>query len=104
MPERRERAMGIHPLAKIVDDLFARIVAVQCLELVPLFPLRRTDKVQHHLGEDRPFPVKAGAIESHITAGFQRLLDASLESSFCILRRAHLPPPVIFAYQIKDSA
>ena len=51
--QRRERAVGVHPLAQIAEDLLAGLVAVQRLQLAPLRRLGLEDEGEDRVGEDR---------------------------------------------------
>ena len=59
--QRRERAMGVHPLAKIAEYLLAGPVAVQRLQLAPLLRLGLADEGDDRVGEDRTLAVEAVA-------------------------------------------
>ena len=64
--QRRERAVGVHPLAQVAEDLLAGLLAVQRLQLGPLLRLRVADEGEHGLGKDRPLAVEALAGDADI--------------------------------------
>src|SRR5207245_7996022 len=49
----RERAISVHPLAQVAENLVACLVAVQHLQLGPLLGLRVTDEGEDRLRKDR---------------------------------------------------
>ena len=59
--QRRERAVGVHPLAQVAEDLLAGLVAVQRLQLAPLRRLGLADEGDDRVGEDRTLAVEAVA-------------------------------------------
>ncbi len=64
--QRRERAVPVHPLAQVAEDLLAGPVPVERLQLGPLFGLRLTNKAEQCFGEDRAFAVEAFAGDRYV--------------------------------------
>ena len=57
----RQRAVGVHPLAQVAEDLLAGLLPVQRLQPGPLLWLGRADEGKYGLGKDRPLAVEAVA-------------------------------------------
>ena len=66
MPQRCERAVGVHPLAQVRKDLLACLRAVQRFELRPLRGLSDADEVEHGLGKDGALAVESVAIKTDV--------------------------------------
>ena len=66
MAQRRERAVRVHPLAQVAEDLLAGLLPVQRLQLGPLLRLGLADEGEHRLGEDRALAVEALAGDRHV--------------------------------------
>ena len=82
--QRRQRAVGVHPLAQVAEDLLAGLLPVQRLQLGPLLRLGRADEGQHGLGKDRPLAVEAVPVHGHVAVGEQMGLDDGLEGGFAM--------------------
>ena len=50
--QRRERAVGVHPLAQVAEDLLGGLVPVQCFQLAPVLRLGLSDEGEDRLGKD----------------------------------------------------
>ena len=57
--QRRQGAMGVHPLAQVAEDLLAGLLPVQRLQPGPFLRLSGADEGQYSLGKDRPLAVEA---------------------------------------------
>ena len=79
--QRRERAVRVHPLAQVAEDLLAGLVPVQRLQLGPLLRLRLADEGEHRLGKDRALAVEALAGDRHVAVLEQVRFDDGLEGS-----------------------
>ena len=80
--QRGERAVNVHPLAQISEDLLSRPVAVQRLQLRPLPGLGLADEGEDRLGKDRTLPVETDSGDGHIAVRQKMRLDHGLESLF----------------------
>ena len=87
--QRRERTVGVHPLAQIAEDLLARLVAVQRLQLAPLRRLGLADEGEDPVGEDRTLAVEAVAGNGNVAVLEQMHLDHGLEGGFGVTSHAH---------------
>ena len=82
MAQRSERAVLVHPLAQVAENLLAGLVTVQCLQLGPLFRLRLADEGEYRLREDRAFAVKALTRYGYVPVRKQVAFDDSFEGGF----------------------
>ena len=80
VPQGGERAVDVHPLAQVAEDLLPGPVAVQRLQPGPLGGLRLADEAEDRLGKDRPRPVEAVPGDGHVAVRQQMCLDHGLES------------------------
>ena len=87
--QRRERAVGIHPLAQVAEYLLAGLVPVQDLQLGPLLRLGLADEGEDRLGEDCTLAVEALALNRHVSVLKQVCFDDGLEGSFGVPANAH---------------
>ena len=84
MAQRRQRAVGVHPLAQVAEDLLAGLLPVQRLQPGPLLRLGGTDEGQYGLGKDRPLAVEAVPVHGHVAVGEQMGFDDGFEGSFAM--------------------
>ena len=75
----RERAVRVHPLAQVGEDLLAGLVPVQRLQLGPLLRLGLADEGEDRLGEDRALAVEALAGDRRVPILEQVRFDDGLE-------------------------
>src|SRR5437764_213498 len=86
MAQCRQRAVGIHPLAQVAEDLLTGLLPVQRLQPSPLLWLGRADEGQYGLGKDRPLAVEAVSLHSYVAVGEEVGFNDSLEGSFAMPR------------------
>ena len=79
VPQRRQRPLGVQPLAEIRQNLLARLQTVQRLQPRPLPRLRLADEVKRRVREDRTLAVEAVSRQAHVAVGEQMRLDDGLE-------------------------
>src|SRR5688500_6772253 len=91
MPQRRERAVGVHPLAQVRKNLLAGCRAVQRFELRPLSWLSAADEVDHCVREDGSLAVEPITIETDVPMSEQVCLDDGLEGGFGMPARHEKP-------------
>ena len=93
VPERRQGAVRVHPLAQIGQNLLAGLRPQQRFQARPLLRLRRSDKVERRLGKDRAFPVEPAGGHRHVAVrqqvGFDHRLERRLAGPLHHRRRAH---------------
>ena len=82
VPQRRERAVSIHPLAQIAEHLLPGLVSVQDLQLGPLLGLGLADEGQDRSGKDRPLAVEALAGNGNVSVLKQMRFDDGFEGGF----------------------
>ena len=80
--QRRERTVGIHPLAQVAEHLLAGLVSVQDLQLGPLLGLGLADEGQNRLGENRALAVEALAGDGNVSVLEQMRFDDGFEGGF----------------------
>ena len=68
MAHRRERTVGVHPLAQVGQDLFAGLLREKGFKLRPFLALSPTDKRQNCIREDRTVAVEVLTRHRHIAA------------------------------------
>ena len=82
VPQRGERAVGVHPLAQVRENLLAGPVAVQRLELRPRLRLRFTDEGEHRSGKNGALAVEAVSGYRDVSVLQQVGFDDGFEGSF----------------------
>ena len=82
--QRCQRAVGVHPLAQVTEDLLAGLLPVQRLQPGPLLRLGGTDESQYGLGKDRPLAVEAVAVHGYVAVGQKLGFDDGLKGSFAM--------------------
>src|SRR4030095_14627078 len=84
MAQRCQRAVGVHPLAQVAEDLFAGLLPVQGLQPGPFLWLSRADEGKYGLGEDRPLAVEGVAVHGYVAVGQKLCFDDGLKGSFAM--------------------
>ena len=82
----RERAVLVHPLTQVAEDLLAGLLPVQCLQLGPLLRLRLADEGEHCLREYGTVTVEALARNRHVAILKQVRFDDGFERGFRMAR------------------
>ena len=85
MPQRMQRAVGVHPFAE-VSSTRGCVWAVQRFQLGPFFWLRGLNEAQRNIGEDRPLAVIALS-ERDVAVVKQMRFDDCFESRFGVALR-----------------
>src|SRR5262245_43216634 len=89
MPQRREGAVRVHPLAQVRQDLLSGLGAVQCLQLRPFLGLCVADEREHRLGKDGALLVEAVAANGYVPVLEEMRFDDRFESRFRMTGLAH---------------
>src|SRR5437588_3363586 len=84
MAQCRQRAVGIHPLAQVAEDLLAGLLPVQRLQPGPLLWLGRADEGEYGLGKDCPLAVEAAPVHGYVAVSEELGFDDSFEGSFAM--------------------
>src|SRR4051794_21084755 len=87
--ERRKRAVLVHPLAQVAENLLASLAPVERFQLGPLLRLRLADEGEHRLGEDRTLAVEALARDRHVAVLEEVGFDDCLEGGFRVTTLDH---------------
>ena len=82
VPQCRERAVAVHPLAQIAEDLLAGLVAVQRLQLAPVPRLGLADEGEDRVRENRTIAVEAVAGNGSVAVLEQMRFNDGLEGGF----------------------
>ena len=88
MAQRRERAVGIHPFAKVGQDLLSGLVPEEGFQLRPVAGMRLADEGKRGLREDCPVGIEPFASDRHIAVVQKVGLDDRLEGGFARSRHS----------------
>src|SRR5688572_13497238 len=89
MAQRGERAVRVHPLAEVSEDLLARPRPMQRFELRPLLGLRLLYEVENNGREDGARAIVSITRDRDVAVSDKVVLDNSLEGSLGVPRNAH---------------
>src|SRR5262249_17733724 len=82
--QRRQHAIGVHPLTQVAEDLLVGLLPVQGLQPGPLLWLGRADEGKYGLRKDRSLTVKATPIHDYVAVGEEVGFDDGLKGSFAM--------------------
>jgi hypothetical protein len=80
--QRGEAAIGVHPLAKVGENLLTGLRAVQRFQLGPFLRLCLADETEHHLRENGSLAVEAIFVHRNKPMTKQVLLDGDFKGNF----------------------
>ena len=96
VPQGRHRAVGVHPLAQVREDLLPGLVALEPFQPGPFHGLGLADEGEDGVGKDGAVAVESFAGNGNVAAPEQVRFDDGLESGFGAPMNAshyNCPPP-----------